>query len=58
MDAVRLFNTVDLRDVRVIKGREQLRLTVESRKPLGVAGKEFGQDLDGDIAIQLVSRAR
>ena len=48
-----LFETVDVRDVRVIDGRHRLRFEGEPRKPVGVAGERVGQDLQRDIAIEL-----
>ena len=36
LDAARLLETVNRRDVRVIQGRQDLRLAPEPRQPLGV----------------------
>ena len=47
------FEAVDVRDVRVIDGRQRLRFACEPREPLGVAGERVGQDLQRDIAIEL-----
>ena len=51
--AVRVFETVDARDVRVIQRREQFRFTLETRQALVVAGELFGKDFDRDVAIEL-----
>ena len=56
--AVRFFEAVDRRDVRMIQRREQMGLALEAREPLGIGGKQLGQDLDGDVAPELrVARA-
>ena len=38
-DAVGFFETVDLRDVRMVQRREGLRFAREPREPFGVAGE-------------------
>ena len=49
---------VDVRDVRVIDGRQCLRFAREPREPIGVAGERVGQDLQRDVAIELrIARA-
>jgi len=53
-----LFEAVDVRDVRVIDGRQRLRFAIEPREPVGVARERIGQDLQRNIAIELrISRA-
>ena len=53
-----LFEAVDVRDVRVIEGRQRLRFACEPRQPVGVAGERVGQDLQRDVAIELgIARA-
>ena len=47
-----LFESVDLRDVRVIDGREQLRLAFETRHPFAVACQLFRQYFDGNVPLQ------
>src|SRR5207249_4769498 len=53
-DAPALFEPVDRGDMGMIQRGERLRLPLEARDALGVAGERFGQDLDRDVAIQLV----
>ena len=48
----RIFEAVDLRDVRVIQGRKRPRLTIEAGEPLGIEGQRAGQDLQRDVAAQ------
>ncbi len=48
-----LFEAVDVRDVRVIDGRQRLRFAREPREPVGIAGERVGQDLQRDVAIEL-----
>ncbi len=47
------FEAVDLRDVRVIQRGQGLRFAREARQPLGIEGEVFGEDLDGNVAIEL-----
>ena len=46
------FEAVDMRDVRVVQGGENLRFPLESSEPLGIAGKGLGECLDSDIAFK------
>ena len=48
----RLFEAVDLCDVRVVERGERLGLALEPRDALGVGGKGVGEDLQGDVAIE------
>ncbi len=34
----------------MIQRREELRLALEARQPIGIAGEEVGQDLERDVA--------
>src|SRR6266545_581243 len=52
-EAVRFFETVDRRDVRMIQRREQPRLARKPREPIGVAGKVGWEELDRDVAPEL-----
>ena len=53
-----LFETVDVGDVGMIQGGQELRLTFEPREAFGIGGKQVWQDLDRDVAIQFpVARA-
>ncbi len=52
-DAVRLLDAVDGGDVRMIERGERLGLAREPGEALGVGGDGGGQDLDGDVAIEL-----
>ena len=49
----RLDDAVDLRDVGVIQRGERLRLAREAGDAIGVVRDGVGQDLDGDVAVQL-----
>ena len=50
-------DAVNLRDVRMIERREDVRLTLEACHAVSVAGERARQDLDGDVALERVSRA-
>ena len=45
-----VFEAEDLRDVRVVEGREDPRLALEAREPIRVLRKRLGQNLQRDIA--------
>jgi hypothetical protein len=54
----RAFNAIDVRDVRVIQGRQHFGFTAESRQPLIIICDIVGQHFDGDVALQIrVARA-
>ena len=53
VDTVRLFQTVNDRDVRMVQRREDFRFTLEAGDSFRVCRERLGQDLDGDIAIEL-----
>ena len=53
LEVADLLEPIDRRDVRVIQGREDLRLALEPRQPLGVLGHRLRQDLDRDLAVEL-----
>ena len=53
MDAARVLEPVNVRDVGVVERREHLRFAMEARQSLGIVGEEIGQDLDRDVAVQL-----
>jgi hypothetical protein len=58
MNAGRVLEAVNLGDVRVIQGREQVGLATEPREPLRVGGHTGWEDFERDIARQLgVARA-
>ncbi len=52
-DAARLFEAEDGGDVRVVQLGQQLRLALEAGEALLVLGEGGGEDLDGDLALQL-----
>jgi hypothetical protein len=57
-DTVGVVEPVDAGDVRMIQRGEGLRFTLEAREPVRVLRERLGQNLDGDVAIQLrVARA-
>ena len=51
-DAGILDDAVDRRDVGVAERRQQPRLTLEPRDPIGAAGDLGRKDLDGDVAAE------
>ena len=51
--AIGVFESIDLRDVRMIERGEHLRFTTEAREAIGIVGNGRQQDLDRDLAIQL-----
>ena len=55
---VGILDPVDRGDVGMIQRREQFRLALKARDAIGIAADGLGQDLDRDVALQLVSRAR
>jgi hypothetical protein len=52
-DIPRFFETVDVRDVRMVERREHLRFALEPREPFGIGRQTIGQDLDRDVAMEL-----
>ena len=50
--AALLLDAVDLRDVRMIEGREQLGFPLEAGQAVGIAGKGVREDLQRDGAVQ------
>ena len=56
--AARIFQAVDMRDVRMIEGRERLRFAREPGQAIGIAGEGVRKDLQRDVAIQLRVVAR
>jgi hypothetical protein len=50
---VRFSESVQGRDVVVVQRREQLRFTLEARKPLRVVGKTIRKNLDRNVAPEL-----
>ena len=49
----RFLETVNLRDVRVVQGREQLGLTLEPREAIRIVREDLGQDFDGDLTPEV-----
>lgn len=52
MDAIRILESVDGRDVRMVQRGEQVRFAAEPREPLHVAGKRVWQYFERDIAAE------
>ncbi len=50
--AAAFLDAVNLRDVRVVERREDVRLTLEACNAVSVAGERARQDLDGDVALE------
>ena len=46
------FEAVDVRDIRMVQGRERLRFAGEPRQPVGVAGEWVRQNLERDVTIE------
>ena len=56
--ALGVLEAVDLRDVRMIERREDLRFALEAGETIGIVGEDVRKDLDRDVALQLrVARA-
>ena len=53
VDGVGLLEAVDRADVGVVERRQQLGFALEPGEPVGVGGEVVGEDLDGDVALQL-----
>ena len=51
--SVEIFEPVDDRYVGVVQGSEELGLALEASQTFGVGGEILGQDLDGDITLEL-----
>ena len=57
-DAAGFLDAVDGGDVRVVQRGQRLRFAREAREAIGIGGQGCGQDLDGDVAIELgIARA-
>jgi hypothetical protein len=57
-NASTFLEAVDVRDVRVVERREDLRFSLEAGEPIGIGGEGVWQDFQRDIAIQLrIARA-
>ncbi len=53
LHAVRFFQTVNARDVRMVQRREELGLALEPRQALFVSRELFGKNLDRYVAGEL-----
>ena len=53
LGAVRIFEPVDRRNVRMIQRREDLRFTLEARESFRIVGDYRQQDFDRDLSMQL-----
>jgi hypothetical protein len=52
MHAVGYLEAMNRRDAWMAEGRQQLRLTLEARQPIGIVSQMFRQDLERDTSIQ------
>ena len=52
MAIARILDTVDRGDVRMVEGREQAGLALESSEPIGIARHRLEQDLDRDVSTE------
>ena len=50
--AIHIFECVDLSNVGMVEGSQELGLPLEASKPLGVGGERLGQDFDGDFTVE------
>ena len=48
-----LFHRKHRDDVGMVERGEALRFALESREPIHIQGEELGQDLKGDVPIEL-----
>ena len=51
--AVAAFKAVDGRDVRMVQRGEDFRFALEPGQPLAVGRHRVGQDLDGDLSLEV-----
>src|SRR5262245_31174340 len=51
-DSTRFFDRVQRDDVRMVETRYGLGFTLEAREALRRRGQRFGEQLDGDVAVQ------
>ena len=49
--APRLFETMNVRDVRMVESRQDLRFSAEARETVGITGERVWQDFDRDLAV-------
>jgi hypothetical protein len=47
------FEALDVRDVRVVQGRERLGFACEPSQPVGIVRKRVREDFERDLAIKL-----
>jgi hypothetical protein len=52
VEAARILEAIDLRDVRMVERRKELRFPTEPCEAVGIVGQGGQQDLDRDKAIQ------
>jgi len=52
-DAARFFDAVDLRDMRIVQRREDLRFTPESGQSIGILRESLRQDFERNLATEL-----
>jgi hypothetical protein len=53
VQAAGIFDAMDLRDVRMIECRQELRFPAEPCEAIGIVGDGGQQDFDRDVTIQL-----
>jgi hypothetical protein len=51
--AARLFQAVNLRDVRMVERGEHFGFPLKTGQPFRIAGDVAGEDLERDLALQL-----
>src|SRR5262245_55257340 len=52
LDAITLLQAVDVGDVRMIEGREDLRFSPESSKSVGIRRERIRQNLQGIVSVE------
>ncbi len=52
-DQCSLFHAIDGGDIRMVERCQHLSFAGEARQPVGIGCERFGQDFDGDVAVQL-----
>ena len=52
-DLARLFESMNVRDVCVIEGRQRFGFAFEAREPIGIGRESLRQDLQRDVAIEV-----
>jgi hypothetical protein len=49
---VRMFESIDCSDVRMVQGGEEMRFPLKSRDPVSIINERGGEQLQGDVAAE------